>query len=129
MTPGEGKMPISITTENLEELAFPKVYGGNKREITVDLSYNKLMKSELRRYDRRCAERPDKKNFVKKNEFLSLQLALQTFLRKKKDTVNLTASDVLDEESLNVILTKDDGYRILKDIRSSPAHWQAEEKK
>lgn len=130
MAPGEGKCPISIMTENLEELAFPTIYGGCKRQITVDLSYNKLMKSELRRYDRRCSRRPDKIFFShKKNEFISLQGTLNTFLRQKKNAMNLTASDVLNEEVVNRVLTRDEGYRVLKNIRSSPAHWQAEEKK
>lgn len=56
MAPGEGKRPLNmLTDEDSEELSFVKIYGGFKRQPTIDLTYKKIAKSEIQRYDRRCA--------------------------------------------------------------------------
>jgi len=41
----------------------------------------------------------------------------------------ITAANVLDEDLMGNLISHDDGYRILEDNRTSPAHWEDEKKK
>lgn len=128
MAPGEGHRPLDmIIDSDSEELAFVTIYCGQKRSCTE--SYSKIIRSELRRYDRRCC-RIDKILYsYKKLELLSIKSAISIALRKNTRSRNVTAENALDESYVNSLIQHDDGYRILKGIRTSPAHWEAEKKK
>src|SRR5882757_9759357 len=53
--PGEGETPISVINDQyVEELSFPKIFCGQKRNIIGKLSYKDIARSELRSCDRRC---------------------------------------------------------------------------
>ena len=55
--PGEGHTPKSLLDDdNVEELSFPAIHCGQKRQLKIKLSYNDIVKSEIRRYDRRCCD-------------------------------------------------------------------------
>ena len=88
--PGENKIPISLLMdEDIRELSFPTIYGGQERQIKTKLSKAQIAKSEARMYDRRCA-----KNIPQL--FLSYCLArvdklvshIQICLRKKNPTIH-----------------------------------------
>ncbi|XP_058983672.1 uncharacterized protein LOC131804637 [Musca domestica] len=128
IAPGEGHRPMDLLLdEDSEELSFPTIYCGIKRKSTATIA--KLIKSEARRYDRRCA-RVDKVLYsYKKLEFSKIKNSISTCLRKKIGTRNYTATDALNDRFIQNIVQHDEGYHILKGVRSSPAHWEAEKKK
>ncbi|XP_037825564.1 uncharacterized protein LOC119613607 [Lucilia sericata] len=128
IAPGEGQRPLDmVVDEDSEELAFVTIYGGKKR--TCPETYSKIVRSELRRYDRRAC-RIDKLLYsYKKLELLSIKSAMSIALRKHVRSTNVTAGNALNDAFMNNLIQHDDGYRILKGVRSSPAHWEAEKKK
>ncbi|XP_061391279.1 uncharacterized protein LOC133326674 [Musca vetustissima] len=128
MAPGEGRRPIDMIMDtDSEELAFVSIYCGKKRSCTE--TYSKIVRSELRRYDRRCC-RVDKILYsYKKLELLTIKSAMSIALRKHTRSGNVTARNALDESYMNSLIQHDDGYRILKGVRTSPAHWEGEKKK
>ncbi|XP_061399099.1 uncharacterized protein LOC133334797 [Musca vetustissima] len=128
MAPGEGRRPIDMIIDaDSEELAFVSIYCGKKRSCAE--SYSKIVRSELRRYDRRCC-RVDKILYsYKKLELLTIKSAMSIALRKHTRSGNVTARNALDDSYMNSLIQHDDGYRILKGIRTSPAHWEGEKKK
>ena len=50
--------------------------------------------------------------------------SMNAYLMKLKTNENLTADQVLDSNKLNDIFRQDDGFKFLKQIRSSPCYWQ-----
>lgn len=55
MAPGEGRKPICLIDDlYLEELAFIKIFGGEKRKYDKKLSHSDVIKSEISRFDRRA---------------------------------------------------------------------------
>ncbi|XP_075158165.1 uncharacterized protein LOC142231442 [Haematobia irritans] len=128
MAPGEGQRPIDMILDaDSEELSFASIYCGQKRSCTE--TYSKIVRSELRRYDRRCC-RIDKLLYsYKKLEMLTIRNAMSIALRKHTRSRNVTAANALNDEYIDSLIRHDDGFRILKGVRSSPAHWEAEKKK
>ncbi|XP_037811885.1 uncharacterized protein LOC119603786 [Lucilia sericata] len=128
IAPGEGQRPLDlILDKDSEELSFPSIYCGVKRTCTATIG--KVIRSEARRYDRRCA-RVDKVLYsYKKLELSKLKSNISTCLRKKIGHSSYTARDVLDDNFVQNLIQHDEGYHILKGIRSSPAHWEGEKKK
>ena len=59
--PGQNSSPISILKDkHCEELAFPAIFMGEKRPSnSIPLHYSQIVKSELRRTDRRVAKNPE----------------------------------------------------------------------
>lgn len=50
LAPGEGKRPLLLTLDkHVEELAYPCVFGGEKRHIPDDISFAKRAKSDIMR--------------------------------------------------------------------------------
>lgn len=131
MAPGEGHVPKSLLfDENLEELAFIKVHCGIKRDFKIKLSHAEVIKSEISRCDRR-AVRPDYLfTALKKQQMITIKNSISTCLRKK--TVKgapVLACNVLDASYIDNLVQHDDGYRVLRGVRNSPSHWEAEKKK
>jgi len=55
--PGEKNCPIGLFYDkDAEELSFPTIFGGFRRPELVGLTYSKIVKSELRSYDRRACK-------------------------------------------------------------------------
>lgn len=131
IAPGEGKKPISlINDENLEELAFIKIHGGEKRNFSVKLSHSDIIKSEITRFDRRAMRVDYLFTALKKQQMLHIVSNISTCLRKKTlKGAPLLASNLLDNNFIENLIQHDDGYKVLKGIRNSPAHWEAEKKK
>lgn len=82
IAPGEGQRPLDmLLDEDSEELSYPSIYFGVKRNCSATIG--KIIKSEVRRYDRRCA-RVDKVLYCyKKLEFSRIKSSIPTCLRKK----------------------------------------------
>jgi len=54
IAPGQGKKPMSLLNDiNGEIASYPTIYCGEKRNLTLKLSYSEIAKSETRRSDRR----------------------------------------------------------------------------
>ncbi|KAI8115970.1 hypothetical protein CVS40_11887 [Lucilia cuprina] len=128
IAPGEGQRPLDlILDKDSEELSFPSIYCGVKRTSTATIG--KVIKSEARRYDRQWS-RVDKVLYsYKKLELSKIKSNISTCLRKKIGHSSYTARDVLDDNFVQNLIQHDEGYHILKGIRSSPAHWEGEKKK
>ncbi|XP_050339187.1 uncharacterized protein LOC126765663 [Bactrocera neohumeralis] len=128
IAPGEGQRPIDIVQDNnSEELSFGTIYVGQKR--TCSETYSKIVRSEIRRFDRRACTIPKLFYDYKKLELLQIKNSTSICLRKFSGRNRVTAQNVLNENFVQNLIQHDDGYKVLKGVRSSPAHWEAEKKK
>jgi len=128
IAPGEGQRPLDMIMDaDSEELAFPTIYAGIKRKTSE--TFTTIVRSELRNIDRRGC-RVDKLFFnYKKLELISIRNNTSICLRKRSASRAITVSNALNEEHMDHLIRHDEGYRVLKGIRTSPAHWEAEKKK
>jgi hypothetical protein len=128
IAPGEGQRPLDMILDaDSEELAFPTIYAGVKRKTCQ--TFTTIVRSELRNFDRRGC-RTDKLFFnYKKLELLKIRNNTSICLRKHSSSRAITASNALNEDQIDSLIRHDDAYRVLKGIRTSPAHWEAEKKK
>jgi len=62
-------------------------------------------------------------------ELIKIRNNISTSLRKRSASSAITAANELDEDFMGNLISHDDGYRILKDIRTSSAHWEDEKQK
>jgi len=123
--PGEGVCPLSLLTDDhVEELSFPCIYAGHKRELPTFLTYNDIVKSELRRNDRRAVKIPKIFFSLRKKEMLALRDAINICIRKRSQQSGLTAGQLLQSETIESLLSSDEAYKVLAGDRSSPAYWQ-----
>ncbi|CAC5418472.1 unnamed protein product [Mytilus coruscus] len=130
--PAENNQPISIFTEKTdEEQAYPGIFCGQARipndQRTVPVSYGEIVKSELRKMDRRCARLNVENIFFKTKKLQMKYLIDQTnmALRKfKTDGQHLTAKDV-KQQNVHNLIHLDQGYKVLKTLRGSPPYFQA----
>ncbi|OFC61133.1 hypothetical protein BBW68_13460 [Candidatus Erwinia dacicola] len=128
IAPGEGQRPIDIIQDNnSEELSFGTIYVGQKR--TCSETYSKIIRSEIRRFDRRACTIPKLFYDYKKLELLQIKNSTSICLRKFSGRNRVTAQNLLNENFVQNLIQHDDGYKVLKGVRSSPAHWEAEKKK
>ena len=134
IAPGEGKEPLGIFfDEDCEEKAFPTIYCGGKRfknKPDKRLTYSKICKAELRNQDRRVANSVPNIFFkLKKLQMLQVRDLANVALRKiKGGKQNYNAGQLKKEGAIEALLHHDEGYRILKNIRSSPPYWEAKQK-
>lgn len=134
MAPAENNIPLSLLFDNnAEVLSFPSIYGGVPRRLNqaVKLTDSDIAKSEARNYDSR-GRKPTKIFF----SFLRLRQIqiisqIRICLRKKKraDGTPITAGQLLNRDFVEGLIQHDDGFRMLKNIRSSPAYWGNQKKK
>ncbi|GIY13760.1 hypothetical protein CDAR_531401 [Caerostris darwini] len=101
LAPGEDQMPLSVLFDDLaEELSYPRIYCGDMRRFTRKKppTYSEIVKSELRRYDRRGAT-PQKILYSHQKNLHKLLLSnIQICLRNKIPTdSSLTAQQVQDQ--------------------------------
>ena len=128
--PGEGQTPLSILFDmDAEELSFPSIYCGQKRNVSSFLSYNDIAKSEARNKDRRCCNVSKMFYTYKKMELLRLRSNVSLFCRQgKQGTRPLKVSDILDENSVENLVLTDNAFKLLKNVRASPPFWQEKKK-
>ena len=126
--PAEGNKPISVFMDKFsEELAFPGIYWGHSRaEPKIQLPYTDLVKSELRRSDRRAAQCIENLFFkLKKVQMQRITSQISVAVRKHKNGGKVfTAGQLRDPGSIDRLIQFDDGYRVLKELRASPPYWE-----
>jgi hypothetical protein len=130
--PGENIKPTNIRKDaDAERLAFPTIYAGQTAEYKINFTDTEIAKSEFMQKDRRCAKRPEKLFATcKKLEYKKIYDGVTLCLRKKKKQDNqLTAANLVDEARVNELVQCDDGFRILRSVRSSPSYWSEIQKK
>lgn len=117
MASGERQRPLDlIGDEDAVELSFPTVFAGNKRKCSV--SYLTIVRSELRNFDWRGCRTDQIFYSYKKLEMM--------YMRKHTAPRCITADNALSDDHMTNLILHDEGYRVLKGIRSSPAHWEGE---
>ncbi|GIY77164.1 ATP-dependent DNA helicase [Caerostris darwini] len=88
-------------------------------------TYSEIVKSELRRYDRRGATTQKILCSHKKNLHKLLLSSIQICLRNKIPTdSSLTARQDQDQQCLCQLFYKNQAYKFMKTIQCSPAHWE-----
>ena len=131
VAPGEGQLPLGLYQDiNSEYLAFPTIYCGQKRPVNkqrvVPVFYSDICKWEMRCHDRRAGTSIPNLFFkVKKLQIKQIQDKVSLAMRKcsnigKKTTV----ADVLSTDAFNNIVRLNEGFRVLRNIRGSPAYWE-----
>lgn len=132
IAPGEGRTPLSLLKDvenNGEEKSFPHLYGGFKRNIKNILKdYNNVTKTEILNKDRRFGN--DTRNLFFKYRVKTLKVLRDSISIHIRKTMKqkLTAATILKDEVLKEYILKDDAYRFLKPIVSSPAYWKGQKK-
>ncbi|GIY00702.1 ATP-dependent DNA helicase [Caerostris darwini] len=130
LSPGEDQMRLSVLFDDLaEELSYPRIYCGDMRRFTrkEPPTYSEIVKSELRRYDRRGATSQNILYSHQKNLHKLLLSSIQICLRNKIHTdSSLTAQQVQDQQCLRQLFYKNQAYKFMKTIECSPAHWENE---
>ncbi|CAH0384546.1 unnamed protein product [Bemisia tabaci] len=129
MAPGQGKAPVPWHLQpDLEELSFPSLFCGQPYTPIGKIYYSERVKSELRRCDRRSCTPTRILYMAKKKMELACLSNINICLRKTRRTENLNAGHILDKACLDSLIKHDEGFRVLKNIRSSPA-WLEDKKK
>jgi hypothetical protein len=129
--PAEGNVPISLLGDRYgEELSFPGIYGGQARHLNPDaqLTYSDIVKSEIRNADRRAAK--VSKLFFSCNKLITKMArdSVNLCLRKKLRSVDVKAEQLLSSDFVEHLIQHDDGFKVLKSIRTSPAFWEQKKK-
>lgn len=123
IAPGQNKKPLSwLIFPNIDELCFPKIFAGQDFN-TNKLSYTKRVKSELKRADRRSSDPTRVLFMARRKQELEMFSNINVCLRKVKGS-NLTAGNVMSEDFVNDLVQHDAGYRMLANIRGTPAYWE-----
>ncbi|KAL9951086.1 hypothetical protein ACROYT_G043682, partial [Oculina patagonica] len=127
--PGEGNKPLGIFIDkDSEYLSFPTIFCGKRRpdnsERKVPVSYSTVAKWELRCRDRRVAKSvPNIFYKLKKLQIKQIQDSACIALRKcKTKGKRYTAGDLKSEDYLNKLVHLDEGFRVLRNVRSSPPY-------
>ena len=134
MAPGEGQKPLNmLSDEKYEEMAFPLLYpygkGGFSEERCERISIRKFFNQRLLDVDGR---------FAKNIEYLlSAQFAVEydqinnlSFIMMRQVSgrnyrgQKVTAFDLRGQERLAELIQKDKAYKLLKEVRGTPAYWQ-----
>jgi len=110
-SPGEGQRPLDmITDSDSEDLSFPKIYAGAKR--TCVESYTKIVKPEVRNYDRRACRVGKLFYNLRKLQLINLRNNYSICLRKHSASRYITARTALNVDEVNRLVQFDERYRI-----------------
>ena len=131
IAPAEGEKPI-FTDPDTEYLCFPTIFCGQRRR---ENKYHKLTKREIFKYEMRSADRRVSTNipniFWKTKHKQINQIHQQaSFALRRNQTKGqkITAKTLLNKETRENIVKYDDGYKIFKNVRSSPPYFEAKKK-
>jgi len=130
IAPAEHNRPRPLSELEAEEKSFPTIYCGKPRKFpsSVKFTYTDIAKHELKHYNR-IACRPDKVLYSFKKSFNEkVYNAMSIHVRKQPEHGRVTAGDTQDADYMNRLLTSDDGYKVFKNIRSSPCYWKEKTK-
>ena len=131
IAPGEGQKPI-FTDENTEYLCFPTIFCGQKRMTNQHHRLNKreIFKYEMRSTDRRVATNIPNifwKTKYKQINQINQQVSFALRRNQSKGKI-ITAKILLNTEERQKIVKYNDGYKIFKNIRSSPPYFEQKRK-
>ena len=131
--PAEHNRPVSIFLDlHSEELAFPNIFWGCARSQShpVNIHYSDIVKSELRRRDRRVACCVDNLFYkVKRCQMQCITGKVNIAIRKHKTgDKTFTAGELRQSDAIDSLIKFDEGYRVLKEIRGSPPYWEKAQK-
>ena len=134
VAPGEGAKPLNILTDQLfEEMSFPHKYpngkGGFSQERKEKITVRKFFNQRLLDVDGRFAKDVEyllaAQYAVEHDQVDNLQsIAIRQMKGRHFQGQKITAGDLKNTEKLNQLVQKDYAYRILKDVRGTPAYWQ-----
>lgn len=129
--PGENQSPLGLYEDvNAEYLAFPTIYCGQRRPDNKDrhtpVTYATICKWELRSQDRRSAcSMPSLFFKLKRLQIKQIQDKVALVMRKcKTEGKKITVGQVLDDTSFDQLVRLNEGYRVLRTLRGSPAYWE-----
>ncbi|KAJ8049090.1 ATP-dependent DNA helicase pfh1 [Holothuria leucospilota] len=130
--PSEGNVPLGLFQDlHAEELAFPTLFCGQPRSRTnFRVHYSSICKWELRHKDRRFAKSVANIFYkAKKLQISQIQQKATLSLRKKKTGgKKLTAEIFKNMESVQEMLSLDEGFRVFRTVRGSPPYWEKTKK-
>ena len=134
VAPGEGAKPLNILTDELfEEMSFPHKYpngkGGFSQERKEKITVRKFFNQRLLDVDGRFAKDVEyllaAQYAVEHDQVDNLQsIVIRQMKGRQFQGQKITAGDLKNTEKLNQLVQKDYAYRILKDVRGTPAYWQ-----
>ncbi|KAL9974360.1 hypothetical protein ACROYT_G011384 [Oculina patagonica] len=131
VAPAEGARPLGLFIDkDLEFLAFPTIFCGERRcenkDRVIPVHYSTICKWELRNKDRRVAKSVSNIFYkLKKLQIKRIQDTASLSLRKcKTKGRKLTAGDLKSPQQVNNLIQLDEGFRVLKDMRGSPAYFE-----
>ena len=131
IAPAAGQKPI-FTYEDTEYLCFPTIFCGQKRQIN---KYQKVTKREIFKYEMRSVDKRVSTNIPNifwKTKFKQINQIHQqvsfALRRTQSKGKTITAQTLLDKEQRQNIVNYDDGYRVFKNIRSSPPYFEHKKK-
>ena len=134
IAPSEGNQPMSGINPDLEELAFPTIFCGERRENNKQrqrpVKYSEICKSELRREDRRAAISTANIFFkTKKLQYKMIQDKVWLSMKRLQSKGRtLTAGELRESHNIDQLVRLDEGYRIFRTLRGSPPYWEAAKK-
>lgn len=132
IAPGENKIPLHLMLDKYaEELSFPTIFCGQQKEFSVEFSYSDIARIQASHRDRRFARTDFVLYMFKKLQLMYVVDAVNVYLRQKidKEPGTVRVGQVLQHEFLDQLIDRDFGFRFLKKITSSPAHWECEKRK
>ena len=129
--PGENQSPLGLYEDvSAEYLAFPTIYCGQKRpdnkERLTPVTYATICKWELRSSDKRAASSIPSIFFkLKRLQIKQIQDRVALAMRKcQTEGKKITVCQVLDNSSFDNLVRLNEGYRVLRTLRGSPAYWE-----
>ena len=134
IAPGEGAKPLNILTDHLfEEMSFPHKYptgrGGFSEERKEKLTIRKFFNQRLLDVDGRFAKDVEyllaAQYAVEHDQINNLQsIVIRQMPGRLYQGERITAGDLKNPDKLNQLVQKDHAYRLLKEVRGTPAYWQ-----
>ena len=134
IAPGEGAKPLNILTDHLfEEMSFPHKYptgrGGFSEEREEKLTIRKFFNQRLLDVDGRFAKDVEyllaAQYAVEHDQINNLQsIVIRQMPGRLYQGERITAGDLKNPDKLNQLVQKDHAYRLLKEVRGTPAYWQ-----
>ena len=131
IAPAEGKKPI-FTDADTEYLCFPTIFCGESCKVN---KYHKVSKCEIFKYEMRFADKRVSRNIPNifwKTKYKQIHQIHQkvsfALHRNQSKGQKITAKTLLNKESRQEIVKYDDGYKIFKNVCSSPPYFEAKKR-
>ena len=131
IAPTEGQKPI-FTDADTEYLCFPTIFCGEQHKQN---KYHKLTKHEIFKYEMRCCDKRVSTNIPNifwKTKYKQIHQIHQqvSFALRRNQTKGkkITAKTLVNPQTRQEIVKYDDGYKIFKNVRSSPPYFESKKK-